>query len=199
MIPSYWCLAPPALVLPPYSLLPNLAYHCCLQPLTSGFVVVVCRRRLPPLQPLLPLRCLRHLLQPDIVLPHPSLPLNLACRSCPQPLSSATAVVHRCCRCPLPLPSTATAIIATPPSPPYLATISHHHFFSPSAILLKKMSTITNCCCRFFSVAHSLATSCPQLSCLLSLTMSFDCHLSSAGAINSTLQLSSSPSPISLS
>ncbi len=89
----------------------------CLPGLLSAVAAVVCCHRLPPLQPLLPLCCLRHLSPPTLVLPCRSPPPNLVCPHCLPPSLSTTIVNHHCRRRP-PLPSSATAaIITTPPSP----------------------------------------------------------------------------------
>jgi hypothetical protein len=72
-------LPPPALVLPLRSSPPNLACRCCLLLSLSAFTVVVCCRRLLPLLPSSPLRCLHCLSLPTLVLPHCSPPHNQAC------------------------------------------------------------------------------------------------------------------------
>ncbi len=80
---------------------------------------------LPPFapQPSSPLRCLRCLSPPALVLPHHSPPPDLASRRHLPPSSSATIVVRRRRRCPPPRSSTVAAIIATQLSPASLATV----------------------------------------------------------------------------
>jgi hypothetical protein len=90
-------LLPPALVLPLYSLRPNLACRCRPPLLLSASAVVVCCRILPPLQPSSPLHCLCRLSPSALVLLHCSPPPNHASCCCPPLSSSATVVVchHR--------------------------------------------------------------------------------------------------------
>jgi hypothetical protein len=90
--PCLCCLLPPALVLPLCSLPLNLA--CCCRPplLLSAFAIVVRRSHLPLPQPSSPLRCLRRLSPPALVLPHSSPPPNHACHCRPPPSSSAVPI-----------------------------------------------------------------------------------------------------------
>ncbi len=60
-------------------------------PSSSAVAVVVHRRGLPPLQPSLPLSCLRRLLPPSF-LPHCSPPPHLACLRRPPPTVAAAVV-----------------------------------------------------------------------------------------------------------
>jgi hypothetical protein len=99
-----------------------------------------------------------------------------------------------------------SAIIATPPSLPSLATVSRHHFFSPSAILEnfhQPLSTDTI----FSFLQHTLSPplihhSFASCYCQGCLSVAEPCcrhhHLLFAGAADSCLQPSSSSSPISL-
>jgi hypothetical protein len=99
----------------------------CLLPLSAAIANVVCRCCLPlPLslpQPSSPLRCLRCLLPPTLVLPCHSLLPNLASRHHPPPSLSATVIVRRCHRCPQPGSSIFAANIATQLSLASLATV----------------------------------------------------------------------------
>ncbi len=88
-------LLPPALVRPLCSPPLNLACRCCLLLSIYAFTIVVRRRHLPPPQPSSPLRCLRRLSPPALILPHLSPLPNHACCCHPPLPSSATVVVHR--------------------------------------------------------------------------------------------------------
>jgi hypothetical protein len=103
-------LLPPALVHPLCSLPPNLACRCCPLLSLSPYAILIRRRRLPPPQPSSPIRCLRRLFPPALVLPHCTLP-NHVCCCCPPPSSSATVVLRhrRTSTCP---PSNKMLIVA---------------------------------------------------------------------------------------